>query len=419
MRSTTESQTREALEHLDRSISRLLGLVGEQTSVTPRPVVCFLGLVLTSGCNLACSYCYQARTSVRTLAWPLVDAALKLVLRSGHPSPRISFFGGEPLLEAALIRRVVDEVARRRPAGVTPRYRVTTNGLLLDGPVSQLLAENDIETLISCDGREAQEIRAAGTADRLDEVVRGLRQRHPRFFERRVTIRITLSSQNLPLLWRSVAHLLDLGVVQIAITPIITYDAGWRVAMIDDLAEQLDRIRTLCGDDTLRSARPPIAAFGRSRRSRLLPRSPEPMCGAVDGGRLVVDPGGLCHGCSTWIDSMQNLPEGLLTDTLGKLRLGELTSPELADRLNGLPQAARRCQIFMSKEEKHSSYGECGSCFARSECLVCPISIGHIPGNRDPRRVPDLQCAFNRAVVAARHDLWDGWTPDEGRSTGS
>ncbi len=323
------------------------------------------------------------------------------------------------MLEADQIRQVVDGVARRRPAGVTPRYRVATNGLLLDEHASRLLADHDIETLISCDGREAQELRAPGTADRLDEVIRGLRQRHPLFFERRVTIRITLSSGNLHLLWQSVAQLLDLGTARITITPIITHDEGWRIAMIDDLSDQLARIRTLCGDNALRSARPPVAAFVQPGRGRRLPRSPEPMCGAVYGGRLVVDPGGLCHGCSTWVDSMQNLPEGLLTDTLGKLRLGELTSPELADRLDGLPRMARRCEIFMSKEEKHSSYGECGSCFARSECLVCPISIGHIPGNRDPHRVPDLQCAFNRAVAAARQDLWDGWTPDDGRSSGS
>ena len=37
-----------------------------------------------------------------------------------------------------------------------------------------------------------------------------------------------------------------------------------------------------------------------------------------------------------------------------------------------------------------------------TECMVCPVSIGHIPGNRDPHRVPDFPCAFNLVMLGAR-----------------
>ena len=31
-------------------------------------------------------------------------------------------------------------------------------------------------------------------------------------------------------------------------------------------------------------------------------------------------------------------------------------------------------------------------------CSPCPLSIGHIPGNSDPRRIPDFVCAFHMLV---------------------
>jgi hypothetical protein len=33
---------------------------------------------------------------------------------------------------------------------------------------------------------------------------------------------------------------------------------------------------------------------------------------------------------------------------------------------------------------------------------VCPISIGHQPGNTDPDRIPDFQCAYNLVSLEYR-----------------
>ena len=34
-------------------------------------------------------------------------------------------------------------------------------------------------------------------------------------------------------------------------------------------------------------------------------------------------------------------------------------------------------------------------------CGVCPVSIGHQPGNTDPDRIPDFLCAYN--LVSLKH----------------
>ena len=71
------------------------------------------------------------------------------------------------------------------------------------------------------------------------------------------------------------------------------------------------------------------------------------------------------------------------------------------------PPAFRFAKIFTDKEEKYSSYRACRGCRYLYQCSVCPVSIGHIPGNTDPNRVPDLQCAFNLAVLTAREKFFE------------
>jgi hypothetical protein len=84
---------------------------------------------------------------------------------------------------------------------------------------------------------------------------------------------------------------------------------------------------------------------------------------------------------------------------VASLRLGDFREPGFAGRLERYPQAARAAGIFHDKAGKRSSLGRCGECAFLERCSVCPASIGHIPGNDDPGRVPDFPCAFNRVAL--------------------
>ena len=35
-------------------------------------------------------------------------------------------------------------------------------------------------------------------------------------------------------------------------------------------------------------------------------------------------------------------------------------------------------------------------------CAICPVSIGHQPGNTDPHRIPDFLCAYNLVSLKYR-----------------
>ena len=82
--------------------------------------------------------------------------------------------------------------------------------------------------------------------------------------------------------------------------------------------------------------------------------------------------------------------------------MGDLLDPRLPRRMAAYPAAARAAGIFHDKQDKYSSYGRCGECRYLSTCGVCPVSIGHQPGNDDPDRIPDFQCAYNLVALKYR-----------------
>jgi len=122
----------------------------------------YFHLILTDDCNLCCSYC-RARafenTDVSTYARapkieidpllpPVLDVSLDLLYDffQKDPAPTLTFYGGEPLLRADLIEKIVQEAP-------VPRFMIQTNGLLLDRISPQII--NRFSTiLVSLDGRE-------------------------------------------------------------------------------------------------------------------------------------------------------------------------------------------------------------------------------------------------------------------------
>jgi radical SAM protein with 4Fe4S-binding SPASM domain len=126
------------------------------------------------------------------------------------------------------------------------------------------------------------------------------------------------------------------------------------------------------------------------------------MCPVADRRQLVVDVDGQVYGCVAFAESYQRFPTPMLSERMARLRMGDVRAPDLADRLARYQQAARATDILTAKEEKYSSHGRCADCRFLASCAICPVSIGHQPGNEDPRRVPDFPCAFTRTALAFR-----------------
>ena len=114
-----------------------------------------LTIHLTDRCNLACHYCY-ARHGTDEMSFETAMSAIA-ECTADDPNPGIIFFGGEPLLKADLIFRIIAACERQAPRRF--HYKVTTNGTLLTPELIARATSVRLHLAVSCDGTPAVQDR--------------------------------------------------------------------------------------------------------------------------------------------------------------------------------------------------------------------------------------------------------------------
>lgn len=363
-----------------------------------------LRLVLTAQCNLRCGYCYQTDKKNRRVDWEVVRTALDRLLASRQASVEVLFIGGEPLLEFPTIERAVAYLSERKRADLNIRHAIITNGLLLGDRETQFLVDHDFHVQLSFDGvPPAQAVRGAATFEKLDALLDRLQDEQPAFYENSLKINITLLPATLQYLAESVEYfVLGKQIQDLSITPQITASAGWRLERIEELDRVFAQIHRICLRRYRETEEVPLEVLRKTRPRRRKRPAEGSMCGVGSGDRLVVDVDGQAHGCLTFVGSYQTFPTAFLRNRVEAMRLGHVGDSGLEERLRQYPAAVRSAEIFHHKEQKFSSYGRCGECQYLADCAICPMSIGRIEGEDDPRRIPDFNCAYNLVSLKYR-----------------
>ena len=185
---------------------------------------------VTNRCNLKCDYCFQAgrdsgrmtpETGRQTLDWFIRSA-------SGAATELVcTFFGGEPLLEFDLIRKLVDYGDKKAArAGKKIRFGATTNGTLFTRKMQEFWREHKMSILLSVDGGEAAQnlhrktARGGGSFELLERAIPLIREVLPS-----ATARLTVTPQTMPYLMDSVRFLAETkGFTSVAPYPV---EQGW------------------------------------------------------------------------------------------------------------------------------------------------------------------------------------------------
>lgn len=68
----------------------------------------YAALNLTHNCNLRCTYCYAGAKQPKSMDMNTAISAIVFLANQADGDCTITFFGGEPLLEFELIRKVVE-----------------------------------------------------------------------------------------------------------------------------------------------------------------------------------------------------------------------------------------------------------------------------------------------------------------------
>jgi len=358
-------------------------------------------LVVTPACNLRCAYCYQAVRRPGRMPWPVAKASLVRLLESRSRLRQVCMTGGEPLLAAPLVRRIVRFVRTHEPARRRLRVDVISNGTLLDDRLAAFLAMHGVGLQISMDGvMAAQALRGAWTYARLDALLERLGSRQPRWFRRRVSVAITLTPATVPHLAESFAYLLSKDVREISVAPALGAARGWRRARMAELDREFGRVFSASLAHRRRTGRVPLTLFRKTVEDQAHPS--QPLCGITGGSKIVVDADGRVYGCHPAIPSFMTRPSPLLENVAAAMSLGGISDLDPEDALPAFREALDATGLFGPRGRLVSSLGACRSCAYLGRCAVCPLSIAYAPGARNPRRVPGFACAFSRTALKYR-----------------
>lgn len=158
-----------------------------------------LTLQLTQGCNFRCSYCIysennnqkQRNHSSKRMSYETGKKCIDFYAKHSVDNPRanIGFYGGEPLLEFQLIKKLV-AYAERVFDGKPLSYNMTTNGSLLSNEVVEFLLKYKVRTTISLDGpKEIHDMNrrfahnGMGTFDTIFKNLENIKENYPEFLQ--------------------------------------------------------------------------------------------------------------------------------------------------------------------------------------------------------------------------------------------
>jgi len=157
-------------------------------------------IIATEDCNLRCKYCvfsgtyeHQRRHNHRYMDFATAQKAVDYYYhllsegrgRNPFQRPSIGFYGGEPLLNFQLIKKVVEYVDEMYDGDEFPdiQWVVTTNGTLLQDAVFDYLVRHGFQIYLSLDGPKAVHdanrvfVNGKGTFDTIMRHIRRLTSR--------------------------------------------------------------------------------------------------------------------------------------------------------------------------------------------------------------------------------------------------
>lgn len=167
-------------------------------------------LQLTQNCNFRCKYCiyseeanpHQRSHSTKRMSWETAKKAVDFLRDHSVDNPKVNigFYGGEPLLEFDLIKKIVS-YSQARFKGKELTYSITSNGTLLTDEMILFFEAHNISLMISLDGpKEINDLNrvfadGSGTFDKVVDRVRRIREIAPEYANK-LQISMVMDPQN-------------------------------------------------------------------------------------------------------------------------------------------------------------------------------------------------------------------------------
>ena len=130
---------------------RKLGILRCENEYFPKKIMLSsVTLIVDEGCNLNCKYCFEHTKKSKKMSFSTAKKSIDFIA-SINDNINITFFGGEPLLNFGLIKKIVEyceETYREKNI----KYILITNATLINDNIASFLMDNNFSVTISLDG---------------------------------------------------------------------------------------------------------------------------------------------------------------------------------------------------------------------------------------------------------------------------
>jgi uncharacterized protein len=244
-------------QHNPATISTLLNQYGLTTKsfidgqLLQNPPLRSLSLAVAQKCNLGCTYCYAQEGSfggpAKNMSWEVAQAAVERLFADAEAGDRVnlSFMGGEPLVNRALIQSATQlAIALAQAKQVKVGFGITTNGTLLAPEDTDFFERYGFAVTVSLDGVGEVHDRLRpfksgnGSYDRIIANLKPLLARQQRM---QVSARVTVTPQNLNLR-ETLEQLIEMGFHSVGFSPMLSSPTGkaqMETADLDIMLEQM------------------------------------------------------------------------------------------------------------------------------------------------------------------------------------
>lgn len=356
--------------------------IGDKLSCERMPPIRTADFILTEACTLHCDYCFIAgKNPDRRMSWNVARAAVDWLLNSSgdEETIQLTFFGGEPLLEFDLMRRITDYANKYAKAiQKHMRYAVTTNGTILSDEILEFGRQNGILYLLSVDGEQQSH-------DLHRKQINGQGSWHtvalntlPRLKEAQgwVGARVTVNPDTVSLLASGVKKLFAMGVNQFIIAA--NKDVWWDETEATTYEKNMEEIGQFYFEQISIGSPIRITEFEESINNLAISRSSIWGC---DAGytRVGVATDGSLYPCGRWISPYPEIGD--------KYRLGTV--------FDGIFNMQARLELM---DRSLDIRPKCAVCDYSSWCTgACPAASLHMM-NSLYEPVP-MDCISTRACV--------------------
>lgn len=369
-----------------------------------------LTFIVTEGCNLRCSYCYQGHKTDKTMDFATAKQCIDTIFmedarnsayinESDAPAVILDFIGGEPLLQIELIDRIVDYFLERAIA-IDHRWQIqyvismSTNGTLYFDPrVQRFLQKHDgrVSMSVTIDGNERLHDRC-----RVYEDGRGSYKDASAAFHdilkryHQTGTKLTIAPANVEYLFEAVVSMKEeYGILELHANCV--YEEGWETKHARVMYDQLKRI----ADYLIESghyADYSIALFDREHYQPMRPDDNENWCGGT-GKMLAFGVDGTIYPCLRYAPS--SLGNDVKPLVVGHADHGIERTDEERETTDMLRAITRRSQ----------STDECFDCPIARGCAWCSAYNYQVNGTPDKRAT--FICCMHKAAALANAYYWN------------